>query len=144
MEEKQQEVMYQLSFFEQQMNNLNQQLDAIEKAIVEMTSLKKGMDELKGQKGEEILAHLGKGIYVKAELISEEFLVDIGNKSFVKKNIETTKELINEQIEKLGGVKQEIKTNLDELNKEILKMIDEAQHNAEVEKNNESEEKKNN
>jgi len=127
MDERQQEIIYKINFFEQQINNLNSQLEVIEKASVEMISLKENLGSLRDQKNNEIFSHIGKGIYIKSKLISEDFLVDIGNKNFVKKNIGDTQLLIGEQIDKLKEVKKEINTNLDELNKEILKIIDEAQ-----------------
>ena len=66
MEEKnQQEVINQLGMIEHQMRSLQEQLMAVDKGIVELGSLNIGLDDLKGSSGKEIIAPLGKGIFVK-------------------------------------------------------------------------------
>ncbi len=87
MENNEQELMFKFQMFEQQIRAIQQQLQAVEQAIAEMGSLNLGMDELIGKKDNEILAPVGRGIYAKAKLISEELLVDIGeNNSRNKRN----------------------------------------------------------
>jgi prefoldin subunit 5 len=66
MEKGQQELMFKLSMFEQQIQQLQQQLQAVEQGIVDMNSLSMGLEELKGSKGKEILAPIGRGIFAKA------------------------------------------------------------------------------
>ena len=129
-QEKQQELMVKLSMFEQQIQHLNQQLQAVEEGIVEMNSLNFGLDELKGGEGKEVLAPLGRGVFAKTKLISEDLIVDIGNKNFVKKSIPNTKKVIGEQIVKLEEVKQELKDQLKELEKEFMQIIEKAQQDT--------------
>ena len=117
--EKQQELIYKLSMYEQQIQQLNQQLQAIEQAIVEMDNLNLGLDELIGSKEKEILAPIGRGIFVKTKLLSEDLTVDIGGKNFVTKSIPETKKLIEEQVKKLEEVKEELNDNLEEINNEL-------------------------
>ena len=74
-----------------------------------------------------MFAPLGKGIFVKAKLISEELNVDVGNGNFVKKSIPETKELIEEQIKKLGQIKEELEHNLEQLGGELTAMMNEIQ-----------------
>ena len=100
MEQNQQELMFKLSMFEQQMQQLQQQLQAVEQGIVEMNNLNFGLEELVGSKDKEILAPIGRGIFVKTKLLSEELTVDVGGKNFVKKSIPEAKKIINEQIKK--------------------------------------------
>ncbi len=124
---EQQETLYKLSLFEQQMNQLNSQLEAIEKASMDMASLIQGLEELKGEKDKEILAPIGRGIFAKAKLISEDLIVDIGDKNLIQKDINGTKELIQEQIKKLDFAKEEINKSLNNINQEILDLISRAQ-----------------
>ena len=126
MEENQQELIFKLSMFEQQIQQLQQQLQAIEQAVVEMSSLKIGLDEFKDSK-KEILAPIGRGIFIKAKSISEELIVDVGGKNFVTKNIPQTKELIETQIKKLEEIREDLNNNLDEIGQELQKTIMEAQ-----------------
>jgi prefoldin alpha subunit len=123
----QQELMFKLSMFEQQIQGLQQQMQAVEKAIVEMESLKLGLDEIKGKKDQEIMAPIGKGIFVNAKLLSEELTVDVGGKNFVKKSISDTQKIIEEQVKKLESAKKDLEKAMKEINEDLTKTILEAQ-----------------
>jgi prefoldin alpha subunit len=123
-EQEQQELYFKFSMFEKQIRELQQQIEAIENGIVDLTSLNFGLDELTGSKDKEIYAPLGKGIFVKAKLISEELNVDIGSGNLVKKSIPETKELVESQIKKLQGIKKELENSLEDLGKEIDGMME--------------------
>lgn len=114
--------------FEKQIQELQQQIEAVERGIVDLNSLNFGLGELVGGKDKEIFAPLGKGIFVKAKLISEELNVDVGNGNFVKKSIPETKGLIEEQIKKLGEIKTELEQNLEQLGEELTKMMNDIQN----------------
>jgi len=137
MDKNQEELMYKLSMYEQQIMQLQQQLEAVEQAIIEMSSLVLGLNELTGSKEKEILAPIGRGIFVKTKLISENLTVDVGGKNFVKKSIPETKELINNQIKKLEEVKKELNENLEEINNELTTTFMNAQEEHVCDKNGE-------
>lgn len=118
-EKAQQELMAKLQMYEQQIRQLQQQMEAVEKAIVDINSLNLDLDDLKGSSGKEILASIGKGIYVKAKVDSEKLFVDIGGKNFVRKDIDSTKELIQGQSKKLEDVKLELEGAMENINKEL-------------------------
>lgn len=126
--DREQELMLKLGTFEQQIQQLQQQLQAVEQGIVELNSLNFGLDELKGGKGKEILSPVGRGIFARTKLLSEELTVDIGGKNFVKKSIPETKKIIEEQTEKLGEIKNELEKNLKNINTEIREVIMGAQN----------------
>ena len=135
MEKSQQELMMKLSMFEQQIQHLNQQLQAVEEGIVEMNSLSLALDELKDKKGKEILSPLGRGIFTKTKLISENLIVDIGGKNFVKKSIPETKKIIGNQVKKLEEVKKDLESGVEKMNQELREMFQKAQkENSENEK----------
>ncbi len=126
-DKNQQELVFKLSMYEQQIQQLQQQLQAVEQAINELKSLDLGLNDLEKSNGKEILSAIGKGIFVKAKLISEELIVDIGGKNFVKKSIPETKKIINNQTSKLKEVKKELENNLNKISAEINKTITSAQ-----------------
>jgi prefoldin alpha subunit len=128
-----QEILFRLSMFEQQLQQLQQQLQAVERGIAELESLHLGLDELSGSTGKEVFAQIGKGIYVKAKIISEELNVNIGDNNFVNKSIPETKKLIEEQIKRLRDVGEELEKNIELTNKEFLEMIEEYQKREKAE-----------
>ena len=126
-QEKKQELIFRLGMFEQQIHQLQEQMEAVEIGINDLGSLNFGLDELKGNIGKEVLSPLGKGIFVKTNLASEDLTVDIGGRNFVKKSIPETKEIIKEQIKKLIIVKKEIDENLEKISDEMRKSLEEFQ-----------------
>ena len=131
---EEQELIFKLSVFEQQIQQLQQQLQAIEQGIVEMSSLNTGLDELIGSQNKEILAPIGRGIFAKAKLISEELTVDIGGRNFVKKTIPATKKIIEKQIKKLEEVKEDLNDNLERVSNELQKVMSEERGKKEKNK----------
>jgi len=125
--QEQQELMFKFSMFEQQIRQLQEQLQAIEQAIIEATSLSLGLDNLKEGKEKSILAGIGKGIFAEAKLSSENLIVDVGGKNFVKKSISDTQKIINDQVEKLELIKKELESNLEVINQELTKTFMDAQ-----------------
>ncbi len=127
MEQNQQELMFKLQMFEQQLQQIQQQLQAVEQGIVEMNQLNLGLNELVGSEGKEIFAPIGRGIFAKAKLMSEELTVDVGGQNLVKKTIPETKEIIEGQIKKLKEAKKDLEKAMSEVNTEFMKLIEEAQ-----------------
>jgi prefoldin alpha subunit len=126
---EEQELAIKYQMFEQQIRMLQEQLQAVEQATIELGSLNLSLDELIGKKDSEILAPIGRGIYASAKLLSEEFLVDIGNKNFVKKSIPETKKILQEQIKKLEKVREELNEELDKINTELTETFMKHQKN---------------
>ena len=125
MEEKnQQEILFKLSLIEQQMHGLHQQLQAVEQGMIELETLKIGLEEFNSSEGKEIIAPLGRGIFTKAKIISDKLIVDIGNKNLVKKSVKDTQKLILEQSGKLREAKKRLNENLEATSKDAEKMIE--------------------
>lgn len=123
MDKNQQELMFKLSMFEQQIQSINQQLQAVENSILDMNSLIHGLEGLKGKKDSEILSSIGRGIFVKSQLLSEELIVDVGGKNLVKKSIPDTQELIKEQLTKLEEIQGELQRALESINGQLTETI---------------------
>ena len=129
---KEQELTFKFQMLEQQIMAIQQQLQAVEQTLLDMTSLNIGLDEIKTDK--EILASVGAGIFAKAKLLSEELVVAIGDKNYIKKSIPETKKLIQEQIIKLGKAKEELNNELEKINDEITRIMIEYQGRVDGEK----------
>jgi len=129
MEENNQEFLFKLSMFEQQIGQMQQQINAVEEGIVELDSLNIGLSEINNSEGKEILAPVGRGIFIKSKITSENLIVDVGGRNFVKKSVSETQEIIKKQIEKLEEIKKELAKGLEDIGKEAEKIIGEAQKN---------------
>ncbi|MEK6824177.1 MAG: prefoldin subunit alpha [Nanoarchaeota archaeon] len=120
-----QELTFKFQMLEQQIMAIQQQLQAVEQTLIDMASLNLGLDEIK--KDKEILSPVGAGIFAKSKLISEELIVAIGDKNYIKKSIPETKKLIQEQIMKLEEVKENLNQELEKINEEITMTMIEYQ-----------------
>ena len=132
MEKNQQELIFKLSVFEQQIQQLQQQLQAVEQGLIDLSSLNLGLDDFKKSENKEIFAPIGRGIFIKAKILSENLTVDVGGKNFVQKTIPQTKELIEEQIKKLEEIKKELSNNLEDISMELDKTMLDAKKQEKV------------
>lgn len=126
-----QELQAKFQIFEQQIMQLQQQLQAVESAIMELSKLSIDLEDLKGNVDKEILSPIGRGVFIKTKLISEDLIVDVGGKNLVNKSIPETKKIIEEQIEKLKISKGSLDVELEKLNQEITKVFLEHQKASE-------------
>jgi len=130
-EEMQQKIMNKLSSYEQQLNQLRQQFRAVDEGMVELSSLDHGLDEVEDSEGKDILAPVGRGIFVNAKLTSKDLIVDVGDKILVRKSIPETKEIIKNQLERLGDLKKELEEKMDEVQEEASLFLEEVQSDSE-------------
>ena len=119
----QQELEQKFRMFEQQIMQIQQQLEAIEKALFDISSINSGLEELKGKTDQEIMAPIGRGIYAKAKLVSENLLVDIGEGNFVTKSIDETKTIIKDQMNKLQEMRTMLEGEMDRINSELTNVM---------------------
>lgn len=130
-EKTQQELTQKFMMFEQQIRLIQEQAQAVEQALVELEGINLGLDELVGKKDNEIIAQIGRGIHVKAKLISEDLIVDVGGKNFVKKSIPETQKILKSQIEKLKNIKEDLNLEMDKINEEVTRVFMESQKREE-------------
>jgi len=116
--------------YEKEIRQIQEQLQAIEQAILDMNQINLGLDEIKGKKDLEILSPIGRGIFVKAKTVSDELTVDVGGGNFVKKTIPETKEMILEQVKKLEEMKKELEKGLEKIDKDMTKALQETQEQS--------------
>lgn len=113
--------------YEKQIRQIQEQLQVIEQAILDMNQISLGLDEIKGKKDLEILSPIGRGIFVKAKILSDELTVDVGEGNFVKKSIPETKEIIAEQVKKLGEMKKDLESELEKIDKDMTQTMQESE-----------------
>jgi prefoldin alpha subunit len=126
MEDK--ELFFKMNMLEQYMKNMHQQIEAVENECLELNSLKKGIEDLKDSSGKETFSSVGKNIFIKTKIISEDLLVGIGEKNLVTKSIPETAKIIENQIKKLELIRGELMMELEKLNKEAEKIINSVEN----------------
>ena len=124
-----QEHIIQIQLIEQEANQLSEQLKLIELNVQEMNELNLSLDEIDNlnDKDKNILTNLGRKIYLPVTINDNKLIVEVGKNNFVKKSIPETKEIINDQTEKLNDAKSQIIEMLNNLQTKMDNLINEIE-----------------
>lgn len=105
-----------------------ERLQVIEQQIVELQDFQKGLEHFNDSAAGDIMASIGKGVYVKGIANKSDFFVDIGAGIIVKKRLPEVSGIIEEQITRLEAMRGEANERLGDLQEsfgEILNEINE-------------------
>ncbi len=111
----------QAQLYTQQKNALEQQFESLTEQKQEMQRVLNYIIELEDVKpGEDILAPLSGGIFVKAKLTNNKlFRVNIGSSIMVDKTSEEVKDIIKNQLKNMEEAEIGIKEDLAKINEEL-------------------------
>ncbi len=117
--EGEQEKLMNLSLLEQEANQINQQLQIIEQQMIELQILKLHLDDIeKTKEKEEILASIGRNMFIQTSLSSREIFVDVGAKTVLKKTPQEAKRVVDMDIERMTELRNKIMNELERISKE--------------------------
>lgn len=114
-----------LSILEQEARKLQEQIQIINQQISELEILNSSLNNLENEK--EILANLGKGIFVKSKIKEKELFVNVGSGIILKKTPEETGKIIKKQIVQLEEIKKNLFNGIEQINRELQDLIIKAQ-----------------
>lgn len=111
----------QKQLYAQQKNALEQQLETLKEQKQDMENVLSYINELEEVKpGEEILAPLSGGIFVRSEIKdTKKFRVNVGSGIMVDKSANEVKEIIKQQLKNMKEAEENIKSNLNQIEKEL-------------------------
>jgi prefoldin alpha subunit len=103
-------------------------LKFINEQIGELENFNKSLEVMQKNKEKEILAPIGKGVYMKADIREKEKLfVEVGKGVVIRKTPAEAQEVIEEQIKKFQNAKMQVIAQLEEyamMLKEIISEIE--------------------
>lgn len=135
-EKQMQEKFMEFQMLQQQNSQIQKQLQQIEAQKSEIENIKKSIDEMKKvEVGEEMLVPMASGIFAKAKLEKKDSLmVNVGKGIVVEKSFDEVKTLLDEQKTEVRKVEeslteqmQKTTAKLGQIEKELNRMIEEAQ-----------------
>lgn len=118
------QVLMQLGMMENEINQTAEQIKLIEQNILELRKLNIGLEELEKSDEKNILANIGKGIYISAEIKSKVLKMEAGNGILVNKNINDAGKIIKEQVEILENEKSKLIERVQEIRSEIDSFVE--------------------
>lgn len=112
----------------QEAEKLEQQMQLIEEQIREFNAVKTSLEGLAANDQEkEILANLGKGIFVKSKTIDNKLFINVGKEIIVRKSPGEALEIIASQLMKLEGHRTFIIGKINELQENMMALIQNVQ-----------------
>ncbi len=120
--EKDQQKALRLQMMGGQARELEQQLIEIEKKVAELKIIQESLDDLKDNKGSDLLVPFGSGVLLKGKLLDDQnVLVNVGSGIMVEKTISAAKKSLDEQIKVFESVRKRIEKDVVLLKQEISK-----------------------
>ena len=132
-----QALFMQASQIEQQSQQAQQHLQMIEEQIKELDDFKSHLDSIKNKKDTEMLAGLGKGVFVKTDLKSDQLYVNVGSGVVVQKTPDQAKTTIDSQIKQLQEARLHLTAQIETLNQTLMSLFQEVQKAQEKEEKQE-------
>lgn len=123
----QQQYFMRMQMLGQEAEKIEQQIQTIDQQIAELAAVMESIQAIKDGKQKEILANLGKGIFVRAEIKDTELLVNVGKEVIVKKTVEDTIAVIENQTNKLMAGKEGLIGKISEMQATMQDLLLEAQ-----------------
>ena len=116
-ERKAQKLYVQLQMMQENAKNLYKQLQLVEGQFIELMTTSQSLDDFKKAKlNSEILVPLNSGIFAKAELKdNSSLIVNIGANVGVKKSVDSTKKLIERQMEEIKKIQKQMVNDLEKM-----------------------------
>jgi len=115
-EEELQKLYGEFQQLDQHIKQLENQSTALNNQLMELMATKQSLEDIKKVKEKaEILVPLSSGIYAKAELKdNKNFIVNVGANTALVKDIDSTKELMESQIDKMKKIQEKLMNQLQE------------------------------
>ncbi len=113
MAEQSEQLMLRATLIERHISELRDKLEFVSSQLSELEEFNAGFSSLKDTKDKEMLASLGKGIYIKAKPTDDKLLVNVGAGVIVKKSQEETKGIIEFQIKSFKEARLKLMSELE-------------------------------
>jgi len=129
-----QNTIMQATQIQQQHEQLTQHLTIVNQQIDELGMFSKQLTSLKDSKDKELLATIGKGIYMKTKVLEEKMFVEVGSNVLVRKTPEQTQETIKGQLRRLLEIKLQISAQIEQHQAQLQHIIEQLQEQDQQEK----------
>lgn len=124
--EKRQEIeskILEIRILESQIAKLEQQMALLDQQIIELQSLQADLDAIKKVKQQDILAPLGRDVFIRSKLEPvDSVLLNVGAKVMVKKDIAGAKATLEKQRQRFLEVKGVINKEIDKIVERIMEI----------------------
>jgi len=111
----------------QKSKEIEERLEVVDQQLSEMEKFNQVLEGLENRENDEMLASIGKGVYVKTKLSREDLYVDVGSGVVINKSMQETKKIIEQQKDKLHALKTELNMENESQNIKLRELIEEIE-----------------
>jgi len=122
-----QELILQASLFERQSQEIQSTLEFIDKQLLELEEFGSDLESFSKSSENQMLASIGKGIYVKSSLENKDLYVNVGAGVIVKKSPGDTERIVEGQVKKLKEARMQLSSQLESNNQALVNLISEIE-----------------
>ena len=121
------ELILRLQEAHQQSKDIDEKYQIIEQQISELQKFELTLEELEKNESKEILASLGKEVFIKSDIKDDKLFVDVGSGILLKKSIAEAKKIIEEQSKRINKIKIQLIAEKENLSEKVKSLIEEAE-----------------
>ncbi len=121
------ELMQELEEVNRESADLDEKLKIVDQQLNELKGFLAALEEIGNNKEKEILASLGKGVYIKSSLSDEKLFVEVGSGVLVRKSIPETKEIVEQQTKRLNMIRTQLASENAEINSRMQKLLEDIE-----------------
>lgn len=118
-----QEQILQATFIEREAKEIQEKIGFVEQQILELESFSENLNHIDLTKEKEMLSSLGKGVFIKTEIMDKKLFVNVGNEILVRKTPSEAQGIIENQIRTFHEVRINLEKQLQILNDQITKIL---------------------
>jgi len=122
-----QELIFRASLLERQAQEIQSTLEFIDKQLLELEAFGSDLKSFSKSSERQMLASLGKGIYVKSSLETKDLYVNVGAGVIVKKSPEDAEKIVELQVGKLKEARVQLAAQLESNNQALVDLISEIE-----------------
>ena len=109
---------------EGRIKELHENLEFIDSQVLELEQFSNSISEFGKSKSKEIIASLGKGVHIPAEITSKSLFVEVGSGVVVKKSPEETLEVVSSQLTRIKEARLNLLSEIDSTRTEFFSIIE--------------------
>jgi prefoldin alpha subunit len=136
-----QQLLMKAQFLHQQLEEMQQHLEILERELAEMQQYHENLSFLEKNKEKKIIASLGKGLHMSANLENNDLYVEVGANVVVKKTPGEAVNIIKFQLDKLREARLHLLGKIEIYQKTLDSAIEEMQNSQSQLKSKEKKEK---
>jgi prefoldin alpha subunit len=121
------ELLQKAQMMQRQSEEAERGLQVIDEQINELEKFNDNLDFLDKSEEKEILANLGKGVFIKSDIKDKKLFVEVGAGIIVRKSAIETRDVIEKQIKKFKEARIQILGQLEEFRGEFGRMVEEIE-----------------